>query len=406
MPASCGDVVAPLIASGDLHTARFAALHYCMQPAVQPSSIGSWAHDLVAFDKKAGVECAAAWKEQLNNFFLQVQDPLGKIHAAHLRPKRSPPPLYENPVQEFEPCCSHLETSSREQCGLATPSSSRCALASGSSAALLLPMLREPKISIALRTSNDVREGNHGPILLHIEQDGFLRPFDVATVVWPAGYLLGLWVAGFASMQQELGWAEEQLDAHDEASCTGSSGSTSSLSVLDLGTGTGVSAIAAAASLGEAASVTASDKANHSLALVTANAALNGYRSVKPAQLDYERDEDVAAFALSNGPFDLVMGAALMEFASTPRLWQVLRALTSKGSSEAASSLSEHRQHGKTRRHRASIVALAHTVGGIDKPPPGCGFDEVKRISGLEYGLHTRWSREESDFEVVVLRRV
>ena len=32
--------------------------------------------------------------------------------------------------------------------------------------------------------------------LLRIEQDGFLRPFDMPTVLWPAGYLLAQWASG------------------------------------------------------------------------------------------------------------------------------------------------------------------------------------------------------------------
>ena len=72
--------------------------------------------------------------------------------------------------------------------------------------------------------------------------------------------------------------------------------------------------------------------------------------------------------------------------------------------------------HRPARRHLATwqpwvgaLVALAHTTGAIKAPPrdgdAASRFEEVGRVSGLEMGLHTRWSRDESDFEVVVLRR-
>lgn len=52
-----------------------------------------------------------------------------------------------------------------------------------------------------------------------------------------------------------------------------------------------------------------------------------------------------------------------------------------------------------------SLVALAHTTGSIRPPPASAAFVEVRRISGMAYGMHTRWSNAESDFEILLARR-
>ena len=127
-----------------------------------------------------------------------------------------------------------------------------------------------------------------------------------------------------------------------------------------------------------------------------------------------------------HAPFDLVLGAALMELSTSPRLWSVLRALTAPGgaigvAANDAETAADATAAGATaaettastevvghqrRRRRGSLVALAHTVGAVASPPEGSGFVEVARVAGLGFGLHTRWSESESDFEVVVARRV
>ena len=63
--------------------------------------------------------------------------------------------------------------------------------------------------------------------------------------------------------------------------------------------------------------------------------------------------------------------------------------------------------------HPGSIVALSHTLGALTtttsaekEQDDDSGFAEVERISGLEYDLPTRWSETETDFEVVLLRRL
>mmetsp|Transcript_2860 Transcript_2860/g.9525 ORF Transcript_2860/g.9525 Transcript_2860/m.9525 type:complete len:210 (+) Transcript_2860:69-698(+) len=204
MPA-CVDILAPLLAAGDLHTARFAALEYAMRPAASAASPSPWQQPaggtaLAAFDKAAGDECGAAWRELLDEFLLSGEPALATVAAKHSALTLPPPPPVLSDrlppsaslisMEDYDACCSWLARGgdAPRRCGAASPGGSGCSLANGSTAALLLPMLREPLVSVLLP----------GRRLLRLEQDGFLRPFDVATVLWPAGYLLGLWVAAEA----------------------------------------------------------------------------------------------------------------------------------------------------------------------------------------------------------------
>lgn len=395
---SCSHIVAPLIESGDLHAARFKALEWCTQakPAISPWET---APSTGFFDAVAGKDCAVAWKEQVG-LLLAQPDALSRITDMHsplepLSPPPSPPPPVQHvALENWGKCCSRLSAHDFEACGTATPGSAPCALSNGSSAALLLPMLREPSVQLRLAGGN---------VDLLIDQDGFLRPFDVATVLWPAGYLLALWAAdGARSRSRPLpdGSLSSILSSCPVRDPAAVGSRSTPPSVLELGTGTGAASLAMAAFLGDGANVVATDREVRSLALATANAASNRI-SLATSRLDYESDEEVEAFAAAHkGGFDVILGGALMAFAESPRLWSVLRSLTyvqeeaspSAASSAAATSV-------------GSTVALAHTVGAIKPPPHGSGFQEVERISGLEYGLHTRWAANESDFEVVVLRR-
>ena len=53
-----------------------------------------------------------------------------------------------------------------------------------------------------------------------------------------------------------------------------------------------------------------------------------------------------------------------------------------------------------------SLVALAHTVGSLKAPPQSAAFQMLGRVPGMAYGMHTRWSETESDFEILLARRV
>ena len=138
-----------------------------------------------------------------------------------------------------------------------------CTFGPGSDSYLSIPALHSVSVSVQL-------PGVSPPLV--IDQAGFLRLFDVPTVLWPAGYLLTQW-----------------LSSSDQCS------SLKNARVLELGTGVGTSSITAA--LCGAATVVATDNSPRSLALAQANAALNGAQSVVTRHLDWQHDQDIARFA-------------------------------------------------------------------------------------------------------------
>jgi hypothetical protein len=110
-----------------------------------------------------------------------------------------------------------------------------CAFSTASSSYLAIPALRATTVYVQLPRAYWSRT-DFWP-LLRLEQDGFLRVFDVATILWPAGYLLTQWVA-----TQRL----------------------AGLRVLELGSGVGAASVAAARG---GARVVATDLEARSLAL-------------------------------------------------------------------------------------------------------------------------------------------
>ena len=219
--------------------------------------------------------------------------------------------------------------------------------------------------------------------------------YDVATVLWPAGYLLSLWAADAG---QRSRWARGGRTAR----------------VLELGTGIGAAAVAAAVgggASGPRVSVLATDRDPRSLALATANAALAGDADVRVLRFDWDDDDAVDEIS-AQGPFDLIMGAALLFEKWEARMWTVLERLTrppnsapgsapdSAPDSAPAASCAEG-EEGEA--GDGVLIALAHTTAGIGTPP--ATFAEVGRLPGApRYGMTTRWGAE-SDFEVVLLRR-
>ena len=365
--SSCASIIAADIARGDLYAARRAAVAHSSRPDRFHSPLSS---------NVDASECAAAWRAAIDTL-LERPEAMALIASAHrtyakivaATPKRV---LCADEKWEF--CCSSLIELSSCDCA--------CAMGDGSRSYLRLPALREIAVLLRLPSGR----------FLSIEQDGLLRPFDVPTVLWPAGYLLSLWVA---DPSQRSKWARPH-------------GLTR---VLELGTGTGAAAIAAAfgAADGHSISAVATDVANRSLALVVANAALAGVTNVLVQPLDWYDDASIAAAIADGGPgpFDLVLGAALHFEKWQERLWTVLERLTIAPST-APDAGDESCAEGGSRGgdHAGSLVALSHTIGAIQSPPLSVAFVEVERVPGApRYGMTSRWNGE-SEFEVVLLRRV
>jgi len=377
-------------------------------------------------------ECAAAWSMAVDAL-LERPDAFALIDAAHRQHAHAGLIVTHRKGlkcadEHWESCCSSLQTSTckdteRREC---------CHMGNGTRAHLRLPALREIAIDVRLPTGR----------LIRIEQDGLLRPFDLPTVLWPAGYLLSLWAA---DPEQRALWA-----------MTGRQATAARPSVLDLGTGTGAAAVAAAIGGGGEGEVRvlATDVAARALALATANAALAGTRDVEVRSLDWEDDAAVDETVRQYGPFHLVMGvrhflssnlqralplfpssilSSFLSLRAVPiirrsrpilgrgshvhrhrwrqaalqfekwerRLWSVLERLT-----VAADERTQACDDDAEEATNGSLVALVHTVGGIGSPPAWTPFIEIARLPGAaRYGMFTRWNEHESDFEVVLLRR-
>jgi len=195
--------------------------------------------------------------------------------------------------------------------------------------------------------------------LMRVEQDGWLRPFDMPTVMWPAGFLLAQWASGACARVQGLAGA-----------------------VLELGAGVGAASVACALSSG-GARVVATDIEPRSLALATANAALNGATALETTRLDWYDDAELGRMAAA-GPYTIIMGASLQYEAWTARLWALLGALASE----------------------ETLVALVHTTGALRLDEAArAAFHEVERIGGAALGMGVGPADDVySEFEVVLLR--
>lgn len=362
----CHALVAAALAAGDLHAARARVLSEVTAP---PSVDGvSFLTDAKRQrgSRQWGI-CNAQWAEHVDNL-IKEKDHLSMVAIAHEKYYLGDSTWAchtDAPMMWTGGCCSHFTEEASSCEGLC------CGIGSGDDA-LELPLLHEPSIHILFNTSMGT------PLSLRIEQFGFLRPYDTSTVLWPAGYLLARWVA---SITPEAGlrlWPAITTEA-----C--GFGNEQHRRVIELGCGTGVASIAAA-KYARFSFTLATDAAARALVQTTANAALNGvHASMRAQKLDWLADESVGAVAAEHGTFDLVLGAALQFETWEMRRWSVLRRLT----------------------HPGSIVALAHTTGALRGPEDvdGSGFVELERISGLAFGLHTRWSQNDADFEIVLLRR-
>lgn len=374
--SGCGYFLAPLIAAGKLSAARIAALDYYLElPEPQRRH-----------------ECADSWAKLLDPLLepWNAVDYLKKVAHVHQQP---PPPMtmasaFEEPCWEggssknnselWTSCCApFLGAESSSVCSARIKGPACCALASGGVSYRLLPLLWEVKMHLWLPS----------PVarLITIEQDGFLRPFDMPTTLWPAGFLLAQWVGTQGCYE----WAGKR--------------------VLELGAGVGASSIAAALC---GADVVSADKELRALSLVAVNAAINGVisserrgidnatrGSLTPVVLDWDSDASVDSLAVKHGPFDMIIGAALQYGKWEARMWAVLEKLAK-------------RPHGSPARvalasgFRELILCSLETIRGNISVSQQCpnGWSVDRRDSGDMFSMADLRGGP-SEFEVTVLSR-
>ncbi|KAL9190663.1 hypothetical protein ACHAXT_000369 [Thalassiosira profunda] len=276
-----------------------------------------------------------------------------------------------------------------------------CDVAEGSDNHLILPALREPSVDIRLQLN-----GGQAQEVIRIEQEGSLRMFDVAGVLWPAGYLLGMCLADPISCG-----LPEVMDAVDD-----SLQRSGRPLAIELGAGAGFPSIAFAKNIIHRNSntenstsvceegdktpvIVATDVSNASLTLIASNANMNGVGNLV-AEMEANHTNATSLSKLSQraaeedkGGFDIVIGSSLQSlFDGTSQqsaaLWQSLDALLSTNPN--------------------AVAILSHVRTGDEKialpPEPGRIFECVRRLSGDRFGMKTR-DGNTSDFEVVLLKR-
>ena len=314
------------------------------------------------------------------------------------------------PTLEWDQCCSILpqkqddekssffiETSSlvghesSSACGHDNPC---CEFFPGSHAHLRLPALHEPAIRIRISTFSSSAMKQQVKTL-DLEQDGYLRPFDVSAILWPSGYLLTQCLSN--PIACEIPEIHQAIGEHPDSG---------SPLAIELGTGIGAASIAFALHLEEYLKATSiqstrrnalivcTDIAPHALALTAANAHWNGASSSIIVQLmnhtNFTSVARVQAEYFPNG-ISVVFGSSLQRiFHETHKsdeslLWKLLDKLFASNNSEA-------------------VAVFVHTKTERLLPPDDGTFFVAKRIDGDKFGMTTR-TGSSSDFEVSVFKR-
>jgi len=278
-----------------------------------------------------------------------------------------------------------------------------CNLFIGSLSYLRLPMLQEPAVSVKIRFGIEGINGRDIEKTFYFEQDGYLRSFDPAAVLWPTGYLLAQCIANPTKCGIEdefhLAWSDYLM------------ANISGPFAMELGAGLGAPSMALSeflhlkrhtdgATTGSVTSaatsarslVVAADISSHALATILTNARIND-SNVQVLSLNHSGVQEVKTVFNERYPrsrgYSLIMGSSLQSFFENPRdpssiLWRVLDVLLSRTLPNA-------------------LVILVSGRSTLAAPWDG-SFQLIHRISGDQLNMQTLWG-DSSDFEIFVFRR-
>ncbi len=195
-----------LIESGKISSARRKALEELRSPSFAQYKKSDLAKTYVETFQKC-------YKEGGNDYLRKIRNSVNQLpmRAKHDRPncrKAHSDWAITDPYELWDKSCSILPqpandisisqqdsffgSSSQEKCCVFTP---------GSWTYLRLPAIHEPAIQLGIPQSyydngdgidSTKISGDSAIAFLNLEQDGYLRPFDVAGILWPTGYMLSL----------------------------------------------------------------------------------------------------------------------------------------------------------------------------------------------------------------------
>ena len=266
-----------------------------------------------------------------------------------------------------------------------------CGLSPGTLSHLRLPALQELAVNVRLATSDtDAYD-------IVVQQDGFLRKFDPAGVLWPTAYLLSMCLAD--PEKCEIPELLEAARTHKGPVVS-----------VELGAGVGLPSIVLGRLLKKRGllkkkRILATDRALHALHLTMLNsqaadvsvmvAHIQNHANVSQL-IELKRDTHAIGGigTRHDKGYAIVLGSSLQSlFDYTTRdvrhkLWPVLDELLDKSNPNA-------------------IAVLAHVVGGVTPPypPEESVFERIRMITGNHFGMKTR-NGDDSDFAISVYRRV
>ena len=257
-----------------------------------------------------------------------------------------------------------------------------CGLFLRSLSYLRLPILQE--LSVNLQLSSSPTEQYQ----LSLEQDGFLRKYDAGGVLWPTGYLLSLCLAN--PPQCRIPEIVEAAKTHHGPIVS-----------VELGAGIGAPSIVLAKTLDQyipsnTTRVLATDRALHSLALITSNSQAARVAVMVTHIQDHTNITLLQGMMrqtvqTEGGGYAIVLGSSLQSLFDWKTndlghvLWKVLDTLVCRINPNA-------------------VALLAHASGAVVPPSEDGIFDLVRSISGNDMSMRTR-SGDDSDFQLSLYRR-
>jgi hypothetical protein len=344
-----------------------------------------------------------------------------------------------------------------------------CEFFHGSSSYKKLPVLHEPavrmRIQIDTKNKPSARyDSSSTRMNLDLEQEGYLRPFDVSTVLWPSAYFLTLCVTDpLHCGAPEIVTAIDSIHNDDRNykndhrnDCRGSGYGPVG---VELGTGIGAPSIGLSLILqqkreyhtaklaisectgvadqtGVAASpshplVVATDVAPQSLAITLANARFNGATALAVASLNFTNIQEVQAFRTkyflpfktstnptdtTDDPSTTTESASITASRTTPTdsvtrngftilLGSSLQALFHDSLMRETKMLWKVLDELLDTGNPHAVAILAQTMDDpIDDPPVDSDFVLSRRVSGDVFDMTTR-SGDTSEFVISIYQR-